>query len=88
MSEEKPKSMRGFASMSPERRKEVCSAGGKAAHAKGKAHKFTTEEARLAGKIGGQKIKDKAEPDHFKKLGSLGGKARHKSRIDAKKPSE
>jgi len=43
----------GFAAMSPERRKSVCSSGGKAAHAKGKAHQYTLEEARLAGSRGG-----------------------------------
>jgi DNA-binding CsgD family transcriptional regulator len=43
---------RGFASLSPERRREIASKGGKAAHAAGKAHTFTTEEARVAGSKG------------------------------------
>lgn len=47
------KKPRGFASISPERRREISSKGGKAAHAVGKAHRFTTEEAREAGKKGG-----------------------------------
>lgn len=46
------KSKRGFASMSPERMRQVCSLGGKAAHALGKAHKFTPEEASAAAKAG------------------------------------
>lgn len=46
---------RGFAGMNPEDRQRICSMGGKAAHEKGTAHKFTSEEARLAGKIGGMR---------------------------------
>jgi len=45
---------RGFASMDPKRQREIASEGGKAAHARGKAHKFTSEEAREAGRKGGQ----------------------------------
>jgi general stress protein YciG len=47
-------STRGFASMSPEKQKEIASKGGKAAHQKGTAHQFTSEEARQAGRKGGQ----------------------------------
>ena len=39
-------SNRGFASMDPERQREIASEGGKAAHASGNAHEFTSEEAR------------------------------------------
>lgn len=45
---------RGFASMSPEKQREIASKGGKAAHQKGTAHQFTSEEARAAGRKGGQ----------------------------------
>lgn len=48
------KSKRGFASMTPERRKEIASMGGKAGHAMGVAHKFTPEEAREAGRKAGR----------------------------------
>lgn len=44
---------RGFASMHPERQKEIARKGGKAAHAKGTAHQWTPEEARAAGRKGG-----------------------------------
>ena len=44
---------RGFASMSPEKKREIASKGGKAAHALGTAHKWTTEEAQAAGRKGG-----------------------------------
>lgn len=44
---------RGFASMNREQQAKIASLGGKAAHAKGTAHKFTSEEARAAGRKGG-----------------------------------
>jgi general stress protein YciG len=44
---------RGFALMNPEKRKAISSKGGKAAHAAGTAHEFTSEEARVAGRKGG-----------------------------------
>ena len=44
---------RGFASMDPEKQRSIASKGGKAAHAKGRAHKWTVEEAREAGRKGG-----------------------------------
>ena len=43
---------RGFASMDHERRREIASAGGRAAQ-KGTAHEWTPEEARAAGRKGG-----------------------------------
>ena len=48
------KERRGFASMSPEKQREIASKGGRAAHAKGTAHEWTSETARIAGKKGGQ----------------------------------
>jgi uncharacterized protein len=44
---------RGFAAMTPEKRREISSKGGKAAHEKGTAHEFDSEEARAAGRKGG-----------------------------------
>jgi len=49
--EEKKK--RGFAAMDPKQVAEIASKGGKAAHAAGTAHRFSSEEARTAGKKGG-----------------------------------
>ena len=46
-------SKRGFSSMDPQKQREIASKGGKAAHEKGTAHEFTSEEARIAGKKGG-----------------------------------
>lgn len=48
------KERRGFASMSPEKQREIASKGGRAAHAKGTAHEWTSDEARVAGRKGGQ----------------------------------
>lgn len=46
--EKKEKSKRGFASMSYEQRRSIASQGGKAAHAKGTAHQYTSETGRAA----------------------------------------
>jgi len=45
----------GFASMDPDKQREIASKGGRAAHRKGTAHEWTTEEARVAGRIGGKR---------------------------------
>jgi len=44
-------SNRGFASMDPQKQREIASEGGRAAHASGNAHEFTSEEARRAGSM-------------------------------------
>jgi len=72
--EEKKKSKKGFASMDPERRREICRKGGKAAHVAGTAHQFTPEEARIAGRKGGAKLAENKA--YMKELGQKGGKAR------------
>lgn len=54
MTNEKAESRgRGFASMDRERQREISSQGGKAAHQKGTAHEFDSNEAREAGRKGG-----------------------------------
>ena len=50
------KANRGFASMPPEKRRRLASMGGRAAHEKGRAHEWTTEEARTAGRKGGRRL--------------------------------
>jgi general stress protein YciG len=65
---------KGFGAMDREKQQEICSKGGKAAHRQGKAHEFTSEEAREAGKLGGAKVsQDRA---HMAAIGRLGGRAR------------
>lgn len=44
----------GFASMDKDKQRAIASKGGQAAHEKGTAHEFTTEEARAAGRKGGE----------------------------------
>ena len=48
------KSRRGFASMPREKQREIARQGGRAAHQKGTAHEWNAEEARTAGRKGGQ----------------------------------
>jgi uncharacterized protein len=72
MTEEKPK--RGFAAISPERQREIAGMGGRAAHAKGVAHKWTAEEAVAAGKIGGA-VAAKI-PGRMAEIGRIGGRSR------------
>jgi general stress protein YciG len=48
--------LRGFAAMSPEKKKEIAGMGGRAAHASGRAHQFSSEEARAAGKKRHQRV--------------------------------
>lgn len=47
------RSNRGFASLDPDKRREIASKGGRAAHEKGSAHRWNSEQAREAGRKGG-----------------------------------
>ena len=49
-------SERGFAAMDPESQRQIASKGGKAAHEKGTAHEFSSEEAAEAGRKGGRSV--------------------------------
>jgi general stress protein YciG len=72
------KSNRGFASMDREKQKEIASKGGKAAHAQGRAHEFTADEARSAGRKGGEVVSKNRE--HMAQIGRAGGQARGRNR--------
>lgn len=68
------RSNRGFASMDAARQREIASKGGRAAHAKGTAHEWTPDEARVAGRKGGEAVsRDRA---HMAAIGREGGGAR------------
>lgn len=54
------KQLRGLALLTPEERKRIASMGGKKAHAIGKAHQYTSEEAKIAGQKGGAAKKMKS----------------------------
>jgi uncharacterized protein len=67
-------SKRGFASMDASKQREIASKGGKAAHAKGTAHEFSSDEARVAGRKGGEAVsQDRA---HMSAIGREGGHSR------------
>ena len=80
------KSNRGFASMDPERQRQIASEGGRAAHEKGTAHEFTSEEAREAGRKGGmarsanrQKASQSTESSSGSSSGSSGSSSNSQS---------
>ncbi len=66
-----PKSRRGFKAMDPEKQRAIASKGGKAAHVVGRAHEFSPDEARTAGRAGGQKVA--ANRQHMAEIGRIGG---------------
>jgi general stress protein YciG len=71
---------RGFASMDPQRQREIASKGGRAAHQKGTAHEFTPEEAREAGRKGGQAAHSRGTAHKFtseeaREAGRKGGRS-------------
>jgi uncharacterized protein len=65
---------KGFAAMDPEKHREIASKGGQVAHAKGTTRQFTSEEARAAGRKGGEKTSENRE--HMREIGRRGGQAR------------
>ena len=58
--------------MNAEKQREIARKGGKAAHQKGTAHEFTSDEARAAGRKGGERVS--ANRAHMAEIGRLGGK--------------
>jgi general stress protein YciG len=64
--------------MDPARQREIASKGGRAAHAKGTAHEWSADEARRAGRKGGEVVsRDRA---HMEAIGRAGGEARGRAR--------
>ncbi len=70
--DKRQKSPRGFAAMNQDKQREIASKGGRAAHAKGTAHEFTADEAREAGRKGGETVSRNRE--HMAQIGREGGK--------------
>jgi general stress protein YciG len=62
---------RGFAAMNEDKQRQIASKGGRAAHEKGTAHEFTSDEARLAGKKGGEVVSKNRQ--HMAQIGKRGG---------------
>jgi len=73
---EKPRRARGFAAMDRTRQKEIARKGGRAAHARGTAHRFDTDEAREAGRKGGAAVS--RDRNHMAEIGRAGGLARQR----------
>jgi general stress protein YciG len=67
---------RGFAGMPPEQQRAIASKGGKSAHAQGKAHEFTSEEAKVAGKKGGAIVS--SDREHMAEIGRKGARSKRK----------
>ena len=61
----------GFAAMNREQQRAIASKGGRAAHRKGTAHQFSSEEARKAGYLGGKAVS--ANREHMATIGRKGG---------------
>jgi uncharacterized protein len=57
------KQNRGFASMDRAKQREIASKGGKAAHERGTAHEWSSEEAREAGRKGGMAASQRPRPE-------------------------
>ncbi len=74
MGESRERSGRGFAGMDTQKQKEIASKGGRAAHEKGTAHEFDSNEARVAGRKGGLSVSQNRE--HMAAIGRHGGQAR------------
>ena len=67
------KDERGFASMDDEKQREIARKGGRAAHEQGTAHEFNSEEAREAGRKGGESVS--RDREHMAEIGRKGGEA-------------
>lgn len=80
MASENKNTTRGFAGMDKERQREIASMGGKMAHSKGPAHKFNSEEASKAGKIGGLGRANKLSKEERIEIARKGGEESWKNR--------
>ncbi len=63
--------------MDEKKQREIARKGGKAAHKKGTAHEFSSEEAKEAGQKGGESVSPDRE--HMAEIGRQGGKNSHKN---------
>jgi general stress protein YciG len=79
---------RGFASMDAQKQREIARKGGKAAHEKGTAHEFTPDEARAAGRKGGESVS--ADRSRMAEIGRRGGliSAQRRAQRSGSQPGE
>lgn len=76
---------RGFAAMDQEQQRAIASKGGRAAHRKGTAHQFSSEEARKAGYLGGKVVS--ADREHMAAIGRKGGQRAGRA-VDAERNAQ
>ena len=69
--EQRPKQKRGFALLAPEDLQELARQGGRASQANGTANRWTSETARVAGRMGGSTIS--RDREHMRAIGRKGG---------------
>ncbi len=69
--------------MDANRQREIAAKGGRAAHEKGTAHEFTADEARAAGRKGGQTVS--RDRDHMARIGRIGGKSGRRPKTNGTK---
>lgn len=72
--DQEKQSARGFAAMDEEKQRAIASKGGHAAHEKGTAHEFDSEEARKAGRKGGEEVS--SDRAHMAEIGRKGAESR------------
>jgi len=69
---------RGFAAMDQNQQRQIASLGGRTAHQRGQAHEFTSEEARQAGRKGGEAVS--RDRDYMADIGRRGAAVRSQKR--------
>ena len=69
--EQRPKQKRGFALLAPEDLRELARHGGTTSQANGTANRWTSESARVAGRMGGRTIS--RDREHMRTIGRKGG---------------
>ncbi len=72
--------------MDANKQREIASKGGKAAHKLGTAHQFTPDEARVAGRKGGEAVSQNRQ--HMSTIGRLGGEASRQARQSSRTNKE
>jgi uncharacterized protein len=83
------RSLRGFASMTKERQREIASRGGKVAHEKGAAHEFNSMEAALAARKGHERgTAHEFTAEEAREAGRKGGLARARKHAPAERVQE
>src|SRR5688572_30639016 len=73
---------RGFGSMNQDKQRAIARKGGQAGHAKGTAHEFTSDEAREAGRKGGEAVsRDREHMAEIARKGNRGGGGRSRQTV-------